>query len=158
MLGATLVEGRAMRRLLATSAVLGLLMAVVAVAPVSAGTRIDVTMTVPTYFEQEANEFTATIPGCTEGLNYTGGNAAFPPPFGVFIGYKVFECDGSEETGFLVRLNARFSYSGADSVGTWTIVDAWGDLAGMTGSGKLIGVPMEGENGITDYYVGTVTL
>jgi len=147
-----------MRRLLAASAVLGLLVAVVAVAPVSARTRVDVTMTVATYFEQEPNEFTATIPGCTEGLNYTAGNAAFPRPFGVFIGYKLFECDGSEETGFVVRLNAKFSYSGAGSVGTWTIVDAWGDLAGMTGTGKLIGVPIEGENGITDFYVGAITL
>ena len=147
-----------MRRLLATSAVLGLLIAVVAVGPVSARTRMDATMTVPTFFEQDPNRFSSSIEGCTEGWTYTGGNAAFPPTFGVFIGYKAFECDGSEETGFLVRLNARFSYSGTGSVGTWTIVDSWGDLAGMTGSGKLIGVPMEGENGITDYYVGTVTL
>ena len=147
-----------MRRLLATSAILGLLVAVVAVTPVSARTRIDVTMTVATLLAQEASEFTATVPGCTEGLTYTGGNAAFPPRFGVFIGYKLFACDGSEETGFLVRLNAKFSYSGAGSVGTWTIVDSWGDLAGMTGSGKLAGVPIEGENGITDYYIGTITL
>ena len=146
-----------MRRLLATSAVLGLLVATVAVTPISAKTRTDVTMTVGTLFEQEASEFTATVAGCTEGLTYTGGNAAFPPPFGVFIGYKLFACDGSEETGFLVRLNAQFSYSGG-STGTWTVVDAWGDLAGMTGGGKLVGIPIEGENGITDDYVGTVTL
>jgi hypothetical protein len=146
-----------MRRLLATSAVLGLLVAIVAVAPASAKTRTDVTMTVETLFEQEASEFTATVAGCTEGLTYTAGNAAFPPPFGVFIGYKFFACDGSEETGFVVRLNAQFSYSGG-STGTWTVVDAWGDLAGMTGGGKLVGIPIEGENGITDYYVGTVAL
>ena len=42
--------------------------------------------------------------------------------------------------------------------GTWVIVDAWGDLSGMNGRGKLVGVPIEGENGITDYYVGTITL
>jgi hypothetical protein len=147
-----------MRRLLTTSAVLGLLVAVLAVAPVSARTRTDVMMTVATYFEQEPNAFTSSIEGCTEGLTYSGGNAAFPPRFGVFVGYKAFLCDGSEESGFLVRLNAKFSYSGAGSVGTWTIVDSWGDLAGMTGSGKLIGVPIEGENGITDNYFGTVTL
>jgi hypothetical protein len=145
-----------MRRFLVTAAILGLLTAAVAVAPASAKTRMDVTMTVATFFEVDPNEFTASIPGCTEGLTYSAGNAAFPPPFGVFMGYKLFACDGGEETGFLIRLNARFSYSGEGSVGTWAIVDAWGDLAGLTGAGRLTGEPMAG--GITDRYVGSVTL
>jgi len=145
-----------MRRLLATAAIFGLLTAVTVVAPVSAATRITVTMTVPTFFDVDPNAFTASIPGCTEGLTYSGGKAVFPPPNGIFAGYKWFVCD--DDTGFLVRLNARFSYTGAGSVGSWTIVDSWGDLAGMTGSGKLTGVPIEGENAISDNYVGTVTL
>lgn len=146
-----------MRRIIAFSAVLAMLVTFLVVAPASARTRVNVTMTVPTFFDVDPSEFTATIPGCTEGLTYTGGKAVFPPPHGNFVGYKLFDCDGGGETGFLVRLNALFSYSGG-SVGSWTIVDAWGDLAGMTGSGKLVGVPIEGENGITDNYVGTVTL
>jgi hypothetical protein len=145
-----------MRRLLATAAILGLLWAAAAVAPASAKTRIDVTMSVPTFFDVDPNAFTASIPGCTAGLTYTGGNAAFPPPHGVFIGYKLFDCGG--DTGFLVRLNALFSYTGEGSVGSWTIVDSWGDLAGMAGSGKLTGEPIEGENGILDTYVGTITI
>jgi len=145
-----------MRRLLATAAILGLLTAVAVVAPVSAKTRINVTMTVPTFFDIDPSAFTASIPGCTEGWTYSGGKAVFPPPNGIFAGYKLFDC--GDDTGFLVRLNARFSYTGEGSVGTWTIVDSWGDLAGMTGSGKLTGVPIEGENAITDNYVGTVTL
>ena len=149
-------EGNALRRLLATAAIFGLLTAVSVVAPVSAKTRIDVTMTVPTFFDVDPSTFTASIAGCTEGVTYSGGRAIFPPPNGIFAGYKLFDCGG--DTGFLVRLNARFSYTGEGSVGTWTIVDSWGDLAGMTGGGSQTGVPIEGENGITDYYVGTVTL
>ena len=74
------------------------------------------------------------------------------------VGYKLFDCGGVGSTGFLVRLNALFTYTGDPSVGTWTIVDAWGALAGMTGSGKLTGIPIDGENGIIDNYIGTVTL
>jgi hypothetical protein len=144
------------RRLLAMAAILGLLTAATVVAPVSARTRIDVTMTVPTILGVDPSPFTGSIPGCTEGFTYSGGKAVFPPPHGIFAGYKLFDCGG--DTGFLVRLNARFTYTGEGSVGTWAIVDSWGDLAGMTGSGSLTGVPIEGQNGITDNYIGTVTL
>ena len=156
MLRAILVEGRAMRRLLATSAVLGLLVAVVAVAPVSAKSRMSVTISVDTFFEVDPNQFESSIEGCEWGDVYTGGGAAFPPVFGVFQGYKLFDCYGGGETGFLVRLNAQFSYTGG-STGTWTIVDSWGDLAGMSGGGKLVGIPIEGEDAITDNYFGKVT-
>ena len=61
----------------------------------------------------------------------------------------------ADQTGFLVRLNAQFSYSGG-SVGTWTVVDSWGALAGMSGGGKLVGIPIIG--GIADNYFGTVTI
>jgi hypothetical protein len=146
-----------MRRLLARSAVLGLLVALVAVAPVSAKTRVDVTITVETVFGEDPNDFTASgIPDCTWGDTYTVGGAVFGPIFGQFLGYKIFDCEQGGETGFAVRLNAQFSYSGG-ATGTWTIVDAWGDLAGMSGGGKLLGVPMVGVDGITDYYVGRVT-
>jgi hypothetical protein len=147
---------KAMRRFLGASVVLGLLFAVVFVMPVAAGTRQSVTMSVATFFDVDPSQFTASIEGCTQGDTYSAGKAVFPPPNGVFVGYKLFDCNGGGETGFLVRLNARFSYSGG-SVGSWTIVHAWGDLAGMTGSGKLVGIPIEGENGIADNYFGTVT-
>jgi hypothetical protein len=76
----------------------------------------------------------------------------FTNALGVFAGYKVFDC--GSENGFVVRLNARFGGSG--SVGTWSVIDAWGSLAGMSGTGTLTGDPIDG--GIIDSYVGTVTL
>ena len=143
-----------MRRFLAMSAVLVLLFAIVVVAPVSARTRTDVAMTVITVFETDPDAFTADgLSGCESGWVFDG-----PAHFeitrgpGIFAGYKLFECD--ETTGFLVRLNARFGPGGA--VGTWGVVGAWGDLAGMTGSGRLSGDPIE--NGIIDNYVGSVVL
>ena len=142
-----------MRRLVAFSLVLAAILAVMSVGPASAGTRQDVTITVTELFASDPDEFTSSIPGCTEGLVYTGGKVVFTPAPGIFAGYKLFDCDGGGETGFLVRLNALFGPDG--SVGTWSIVDAWGDLAGLSGSGKLTGDPIEG--GIIDNYVGTLT-
>lgn len=142
-----------MRRFLATSAVLGLLLAVVMVAPVAAGTRTGVTMTVTTTFDPEPDEFTATgLPDCESGVVYNGGGMAqFTPAVGVFVGYKVFDC--GDDTGFVVLLSARFGANG--SVGTWAVVDAWGSLAGMSGAGKLTGDPID--TGIIDNYFGAVT-
>jgi hypothetical protein len=143
-----------MRRILAFSVVLALILAFVAAAPVSAGTRTDVTMTVTTIFDPDPEAFSATgLPGCASGF-VTDGNAhvQFTPAPGVFAGFKVFDCGG--DTGFVVRLNARFGPGG--SVGTWAVVAAWGDLAGMTGAGRLTGDPIDG--GIMDNYTGTVTL
>jgi hypothetical protein len=142
-----------MRRLLASCVVAGLILASVAVAPVAAGSRVAVTMTVTTIFDPDPDGFTATgLPGCSTGLVYDGGaKVLFTRGPGVFAGYKVFDC--GDDNGFLVRLNARFG--GGGSVGTWSVIDAWGSVAGMSGAGKLMGEPLDG--GITDNYAGTVT-
>jgi hypothetical protein len=146
-----------MRRLLAMFAVVGLLLAVGA-APVSAGTRTDVTMTVTTIFGQDANEFTATgLPGCSSGLVYEGGgHLQFTPALGIFAGYKVFDCGGDGNADFAVRLNARFGPF--DPIGTWTVVAGWGDFASMSGAGQLTGDPFGDGTGVIDNYFGTITL
>ena len=143
-----------MRKLVATSALLGLLLAVVGVGPVAAGTRTAVTITATTIIDQDPNGFVSSIAGCDQGDVYSDGKVVFPRPHGNFVGYKLFDCGGG--TGFLVRLNAQFFYDGSGSVGTWTVVDAWGSLAGMSGAGKLIGEAVD--DGIIDNYFGTVTL
>ena len=146
-----------MRRLVTFSVALGLVLALVAIAPVAARTRTDVTMTVTTIFDPDPDAFTATGLGtdCEWGWVYDGGAMAqFTPAHGVFGGYKVFDCEGAGDDGFVVRLNARFGESG--SVGTWSVVAAWGSLANLAGAGMLTGDPIE--NGIIDHYVGTVTL
>lgn len=143
-----------MRRILAFSVPIALVFAVLIVVPVSAGTRVDVTMTVTTIFDDNPDAFVATgIPGCASGVVYDGGaNVRFTRALGMFAGYKVFDC--GDDNGFVVFLSARFGPGG--SVGTWSVVDAWGSAAGMSGSGKLIGDPIE-TGGITDNYFGTVT-
>jgi hypothetical protein len=145
-----------MRRLVTFSVALGLILAAVAAGPVSAGSRQPVTMTVTTTFDESPDAFTATgIPDCDWGTVYdAGANFAITPATGVFAGYKVFDCEDSGETGFLVRLNARFGSGG--SVGTWAVLDSWGSLAGMTGAGSLTGDPIE--NGIIDSFVGSIVL
>ncbi len=141
-----------MRRAVTFSVVLGLMLAAVAVGTVSARTREAVTMTVTTTFDEFPDAFSATgIPGCEEGLAYdAGAHFEITPGPGIFAGYKEFDC--GDGTGFVVRLNARFGADG--SVGTWAIVDAWGDLAGVTGSGRLTGDPIVG--GVVDSYVGSI--
>ncbi len=143
-----------MRRAIALSVVLGMMLAVAAVGTVSAGARQAITMTVTTTFDENPDAFTATgIPGCEEGLVFeAGAHFQITPAPGIFAGYKAFDC--GDDTGFLVRLNARFGPDG--SVGTWAIVDSWGDLAGLTGAGRLTGDPIE--NGVIDSYVGSVIL
>ncbi len=143
-----------MRRAVTFSVLLGLMLAAVAAGTVSARTRDAVTMTVTTTFDGLPDEFIATgIPGCEEGLVYdAGAHFQITPAPGIFAGYKEFDCGG--DTGFLVRLNARFGPGG--SVGTWAIVDAWGDLAGVTGAGRLTADPIDG--GVVDNYVGSITL
>jgi hypothetical protein len=144
-----------MRRLFISCLVAGSMLAVLWIAPVSAASRQDVTMTVTTTFDDDPDAFTATgLPDCSSGLVYDGGaHVQFTRGHGIFAGYKVFDC--GSDNGFVVRLNARFGSSG--SSGTWAVVDAWGSLAGMWGAGKLMGEPID-ENSILDNYWGTVTL
>ncbi len=126
----------------------------VAVAPVAAAARTTVHMEVQTNFDPADDPFTADgIVGCSSGTVGNGNNTTnFTRMHGVFVGYKVFACDGGG--GFLVRLNASFDYSGG-SVGTWAIVDAWGTVAGLRGSGKLVGTST-GQSSILDVYDGTI--
>jgi len=126
---------------------------VVAVVPVAAAARSAVHIEVETNFDPADDPFTASgIPGCDSGTAANGDNTTnFVRPFGIFVGYKVFDC--GDDTGFVVRLNASFSYDGG-SVGSWAIVDAWGDLAGLQGSGKLVGIST-GPESILDVYDGT---
>ena len=143
-----------MRRLLSSCLVAGSLLAVLWAAPVAAGSRQDVTMTVTTIFDDNPDAFVATgIPGCASGVVYDGNPwAEFTRTQGVFSGYKIFDC--GDDNGFVVRLDARFGPWG--SVGTWAVVGSWGSAAGMWGAGKLTGDPIE-TGGITDNYYGTVT-
>ena len=133
-------------------ATIGLL--VVAAVPVAAAPRTTAHMEVQTNFDPADDPFTATgIPGCASGFVATGDNTTlFPRRHGVFAGDKVFDCGGG--TGFVVRLNALFSYSGG-SIGTWSIVASWGTLAGLQGSGKLVGTST-GPDSILDVYDGTI--
>jgi hypothetical protein len=111
-----------------------------------------VAATVHTTFDDVPDEFTSTVPGCETGTVTDVGPAAHYTPWGgVFTGIKRFACaDG--DSGFAVRLVARFGEAG--STGTWTLSDAWGAYAGAKGSGTLVGVPFDG--GIHDHYQGTV--
>jgi hypothetical protein len=141
-----------MRRVVALWLVGSAFLLAFGVAPAAAGTRTNVTMTVTTTFDPDPDAFTATgLPGCESGWVTDGGSkVVFTRPTGVFGGFKVFDCGSGN--GFVLRLDARFG--GAGSTGTWAVVDGWGTFAGMSGSGKLSGAPING--GILDSYVGTV--
>ena len=112
-----------------------------------------VLITAHTTFE-DPNDFEASgLAGCEAGTVVNGDNAMahFTPWGGVFMGDKVFTCDG-DLAGFTVRLQARFGEDG--STGTWTVVSGWGDLEGLKGSGSLVGLITD--EGIDDVYTGTV--
>ena len=132
--------------------------AAVAVMAVAAPVRaapvgFSVVIVAHTDFTVEASDFDSNLPGCEDGTVINGdGGPHFTPRGGTFVGDKVFTCAGGE-SGFTIHLTARFG--GGGSTGTWTLSDAWGDLAGVKGSGSLVGV-IAGENLIDDIYTGAV--
>jgi hypothetical protein len=132
------------------------LLLTVGVAPAVAAERRSVSIVAATTFDDDIPDgFTTTgLPGCGSGIVENGPvNFAFTPALNNFAGFKVFFC-ADEDNGFVLRLNARFGEGG--SVGTWSVVDAWGSLAGMTGAGSLVGDPIS-TGGILDQYTGTLT-
>ena len=144
-----------MRRVLGIATAVALLAVVIGAAPVAAVSRGSVVIDVETTFDDIPDDFTASgLGACTSGTTVNGpAKVQFTPPaVNVFAGYKIFACDGSD-TGFALRLNARFGPNG--SVGTWSVIDAWGALAGMQGAGSLTGDDID--NGILDHYRGTLT-
>ena len=128
----------------------------VAAPAVAVPTGTSVLITAHTDFESEASAFDATLEGCESGtvVNSDDAKAHFTPWGGVFSGDKEFTCAG-DLSGFTLRLKARFGEGG--STGSWTVVSGWGDLAGLKGSGTLVGVPsqMAGIE-IDDVYSGSV--
>ena len=97
--------------------------------------------------------FVSNIDGCESGV-VEGGRAAIPQSrgqLGVFAGEKVFACD--EGGGFTLLLSARFP-AGPGSVGRWAVVDSTGAMAGMHGTGSLLGFGFDG--GVLDVYDGTL--
>ena len=133
----------------ATTAVVSVLV----LAPAAqAAERFPVQLVDAQIFSSEVGTFTSNIPGCPTGKSYTlRGMVA--ERAGVFRGTREFVCD-SGVGSVTVNLSARFGEGG--SVGTWSIVQASGDLAGAHGAGKLAGTPIVG--GISDAYTGTVTV
>ena len=143
-----------MRRKLGFAMLVAATTLLVGAMPVAAGERVDVTITVTTIFDGIPDEFVSTGLGsaCAAGTVEDGkATAQFHRGANVFAGFKVFTC--SETTGFVLRLNARFGDWG--SVGSWSVVDAWGSVAGISGAGSLTGDPLN--PGIQDNYVGTIT-
>ena len=126
---------------------------VVAAPAIAAPVGFSVVIVAHTDFTVEASAFDSNIPGCESGTVVNGvGGAHFTPWGGTFVGTKVFTC-ADAVSGFSVRLTARFS--GGGSTGNWTLAETRGNLAGIKGSGTLVGVPT-GNTSIDDIYAGTV--
>lgn len=135
----------------AATAVLAMVAAMPATVQAAPG-GLSVSIVAHTVFGPAPSEFESSLSGCETGTVVDNGDPHFTPWGGAFVGLKEFTCaDG--ESGFSIRLTARFG--GGGSTGTWTFADAWGDLAGLKGSGSLVGIPT-GETSIDDVYTGTL--
>jgi hypothetical protein len=123
-------------------------------APVGAApVGFSVVIVAHTDFTVEASDFDSNLPGCADGTVVNGGGGPhFTPLGGTFVGDKVFTCAGGD-SGFTIQLTARFG--GGGSTGHWTLSDAWGDLAGIKGSGSLVGIPVT-PTSIDDIYTGSL--
>ena len=135
----------------AATAVLAMVAAMPATVQAAPG-GFSVEIVAHTVFGPEPSEFESSLSGCATGSVVDNGDAHFTPWGGAFTGLKEFTCaDG--ESGFTIRLTARFG--GGGSTGTWTLADAWGELAGLKGSGSLVGIPTS-DTSIDDVYTGTL--
>ncbi len=142
------------RRTFTFATMVATVLLLLAAMPAVAADRQAITITVQTSFTTDPDPFTATGRGaaCADGTVVDGPvHFEFQRGTNVHAGYKEFTCD--EQTGFVLRLNARFGGSG--SVGRWAVIDAWGDVAGIQGAGSMVGGPLE--DGILDSYSGTIT-
>jgi hypothetical protein len=154
--GATERKFRMRRTSSAALVSLGLVGSVLLAPQALAGTRSTVDFTDVRGFVDRSSAATTDLPGCATATGVDlRANLAFPPPHGVFIGIRDFQC--GDGTGFVVRLTATFTDEG--STGSWSIVDAYGDLAGLQGSGKLVGTPTGTPEApaISDHYTGWIT-
>jgi hypothetical protein len=128
----------------------GLALTLLATPALAAGDSVEIVA--HTSFVEPVSPFESTLPGCEDGT-VTGGRTAFPPSrgIGVFSGIKDFTCTGGAG-GFAIQLSARFG-GGPGSAGTWAVQSAWGSMAGLRASGKLVGSGTA--TGIDDVYTGT---
>lgn len=134
-----------------TATVGGLALVLVANPAMAAGESVEIVA--HTSFVEPVSQFESSLAGCEDGT-VVGGRTAVPPTrgIGVFSGIKEFTCSGGEG-GFAIQLNARFPVD-PGSVGTWAVQSAWGSMAGLRASGKLMGFGTA--TGIDDVYTGTL--
>ena len=140
------------RSLLVVPAAAALAIAALGAAPAQAApVGFSVSITAHTDFLLEAAPFTSNLPGCATGTVVNGAGGGNGTPWGgVFVGTKSFTCAGGT-SGFDISLRARFG--GGGSTGSWVLAGAWGDLAGVKGSGSLVGIPVS-DTAIDDIYTG----
>jgi hypothetical protein len=137
----------------ASAALSGALFATALLAPAAqAGTRMTIEFTDVRTFEGDSSVTTSLDECPTATTEDHRTHTVFGPRHGVFVGIRDFQCgDGS---GFVVRVTARFNDEG--STGSWSIVSAYGSLAGLRGAGSLVGTSTDAP-GIIDHYTGWVT-
>jgi hypothetical protein len=145
---------RWMRRAVVVAGAVAALASVTAAAPAQAARGgFPVEVVAHTDFTTEVSEFESNLSGCASGTVVNGDfHDSFTPWGGIFVGEKVFTCSEGD-SGFTVSLKARFGPEG--STGTWNLVDAWGELAGVKGSGSLVGIIVS-ETLLDDVYTGIV--
>ena len=144
-----------MRRTLPAVLTAAFLTPLLVAAPADAGQRSPVTFDDTRVFAEDnpPGDATTSLAECATAVTVDRRAKGLElRPRGVFIGIRDFQCGGG--TGFVVRLTATFGEGG--SFGRWSIVDSYGDLSGLSGSGTLVGEPIDG--GIIDHYSGWVTM
>jgi hypothetical protein len=145
---------KGMRRAVVVAGAVAALSSVTAAAPAQAapgGSPVEVVA--HTDFTTEVSQFESNVSGCESGTVVDGDfHLSFTPWGGIFVGEKIFTCSEGD-SGFTVRLKARFGPEG--STGTWNLTDAWGELAGVKGSGSLVGIIVS-ETLLDDVYTGIV--
>ena len=114
-----------MRRISLLSTVAVALLAASLMVPASAATKGTIDFT-DHRVGFDSSSVTTNLPECPTAVAVdVKAHVEFTRTHGVFIGIRDFQCGG--DTGFVVRLTANFADG---SLGSWSIVDAYGALEG----------------------------
>jgi hypothetical protein len=127
-----------------------------AVAPAAAAesVRIDLDVT----FGDPVEPFTTNGAGglCASGTAESVGFFQTPGrQQTVFHVVKVLDCGGGDS--ITIRLESTWRYGAPTNGGAWRIIDGSGDLAGLRGGGRQIGIYNQTGTAIHDIYTGMIT-
>ena len=150
-----------LNRLVLTTALVTMVVALAPPAGAAAPTRVDFTIAEALPVSTPGTLIAGSVPNCTvTTVDTPTATATTVGSVTVFEGTKQVNCD--EGHHFTMSFSARVAGCASFDTGTWRLEGGTGPFAGATGSGRLIGTYVGGDGtacdstGINDRYTGKI--